>query len=276
MSACAACLARPWLLARLAGHLDRVRDRTLPLLELDNAELVAALGGTATVADARTRPGRVRRRRRPAPSGPAGVELICRCDDDYPAQLAALAAPPAVLHVPGGRQRFLELVAHSPVAIVGARRASPYGLDVARVSGARTGRGRPDGGQRDGPGHRYRRPPGRAGQRRRHDRGASRRPRAPLPGVGAGAAPPHRRCRRRRVRAPARDRRAAVDVPGPQPGHRRPRRDDRRGRGPRTLRSPVDRRHRGRAGAAGGSRPRPDHLAAGRRAAWAAARPTRP
>ena len=44
-------------------------------------------------------------------------------------------APPAVLHVAGGLERLLELVAADPVAIVGSRRASPYGLDVARSLG---------------------------------------------------------------------------------------------------------------------------------------------
>lgn len=134
MTACAACLARPWLLARLAGHLDRVRDRTLDLLELDDGALVAAVGGARRQGlerelgdfDAATA-------RRAAAT--AGVELICRCSDEYPAALRALAAPPAVLHIAGGGRRFTELSERSPVAIVGARRASPYGLAVARSLG---------------------------------------------------------------------------------------------------------------------------------------------
>jgi DNA processing protein len=40
-----------------------------------------------------------------------------------------------VLHVAGGLERLLELVAQDPVAIVGARKASAYGLDVARSLG---------------------------------------------------------------------------------------------------------------------------------------------
>ena len=123
MSACAACLARPWLLARLAGHLDRVRDRALALLELDNAELIAALGGTATgpswsASWPRSTPPPHRRR-----AAPAGVELICRCADGYPAQLAALAAPPAVLHVAG-----------RPAAVPGTGRPQPGG-DRGRAPG---------------------------------------------------------------------------------------------------------------------------------------------
>jgi DNA processing protein len=134
MTACAACLARPWLLARLAGHFDQVRDRAGALLELDDAELVAALGGRDRDHVKRDLAGfdATAARRQAAR---AGIELICHCADDYPARLAGLTAPPAVLHVKGGLARFLELAAHSPVAVVGARRGSPYGLGVARSLG---------------------------------------------------------------------------------------------------------------------------------------------
>ncbi len=65
----------------------------------------------------------------------AGIETICRCERRYPARLRALPSPPAVLHVAGDLERFLELAEEDPVAIVGARRASPYGLEVARSLG---------------------------------------------------------------------------------------------------------------------------------------------
>ena len=65
----------------------------------------------------------------------AGVETICRCRPDYPPRLRALDNPPAVLHVLGGLDRLLELAAGDPVAIVGARRASRYGLEVAFALG---------------------------------------------------------------------------------------------------------------------------------------------
>ena len=47
---------------------------------------------------------------------------------------------PRVLHVVGGLDRFLELTARDPVAIVGARAASSYGTGVARSLGAALGR----------------------------------------------------------------------------------------------------------------------------------------
>ncbi len=40
-----------------------------------------------------------------------------------------------MLHVGGGLERFLEVASSDPVAIVGARRASGYGLEVARSLG---------------------------------------------------------------------------------------------------------------------------------------------
>jgi DNA processing protein len=69
----------------------------------------------------------------------AGLELICRCDPRYPPRLRELAGPPAVLHAAGGLERLLELVDRDPVAIVGSRKASPYGLEVARALGRNLG-----------------------------------------------------------------------------------------------------------------------------------------
>ena len=131
---CRECLRRTWLLGRLAGHLDQVRDRIDALLELSDGELIAAVAGPR-IADvsgeyrdfdalaARTR------------STGAGLATVCRCDPGYPERLRALAAPPAVLHVLGGTDRLRELAAAQPVAVVGARRAAPYGLEIAGALG---------------------------------------------------------------------------------------------------------------------------------------------
>jgi DNA processing protein len=134
MRACDRCLARGWLLARLSGHLDRVRSRIDALLGLDDAELIdavagdgkAELGSALTRFDAGEARGRVRG---------AGLEAICRCDPEYPPRLTALPRPPSVLYVAGGLERCLGLLGGEPVAIVGARRASSYGNDVARSLG---------------------------------------------------------------------------------------------------------------------------------------------
>ena len=129
--ACDACLRRTSLLQALAGHLDAVRGRIEALLALSDDELIEAVGGDeraalrghATTFDPETARGRC---------AATGLEAICRCDPGYPPPLLALPAPPAVLHVAGGLARLTELIAEDPVAVVGARRASAYGLDVAR------------------------------------------------------------------------------------------------------------------------------------------------
>ncbi|HLH65446.1 MAG TPA: DNA-processing protein DprA [Solirubrobacteraceae bacterium] len=150
--ACEECLARAWLLERLAGHLEVARAAALRLLALDDGGLIDAVakGARREVRSelARLDPGRARAR-----LAAAGVAAVCRCDPRYPARLRDLPAPPAVLHVatrapaaasagpsadvagadPGADPiaRLLALARGPSVAIVGARRASPYAVQVA-------------------------------------------------------------------------------------------------------------------------------------------------
>ncbi len=132
--ACDRCVARSWLLGRLAGHLERARGRIELVLRLADEELIAAVGGRQRARLAlELEHLDVEQARELAHA--AGLQLICRCDPAYPARLRGTASPPAVLHVAGGLQRFLSLAAGDPVAIVGARQASSYGLDVARSLG---------------------------------------------------------------------------------------------------------------------------------------------
>lgn len=134
--ACDGCLARPWLLDRLSGHLDRLRRDIGALLALDDDDLVAAAAPREREAIMRERDAFCPESAR-AQSEAAGLELVCRCEPVYPAGLAALAAPPAVIHVAGGRDRLHSLCECECecVAVVGARRASDYGLEVARSLG---------------------------------------------------------------------------------------------------------------------------------------------
>ena len=132
--ACTSCLRRARLLGLLSGHLDAVRAEIGDVLALEDRELIAAVGGR--------RQRQLKRCLARAGATPmlraareAGLELICRCQPGYPARLGQLAAAPAVLYVTGNLDRFLAMVAEDPVAIVGARRASAYGLDVARTLG---------------------------------------------------------------------------------------------------------------------------------------------
>ena len=263
--ACDRCTARTWLLGRLAGHLECARSRIDQVLALDDDELLLAVGGVQESVVRRELGvldlDKVRARARAA-----GLETVCRCDPAYPPALERLAAPPAVLHVAGGLERLLELVAADPVAIVGSRRASPYGLDVARslgrglafsgitiVSGMALGiDSAAHAGALD------------AGRPTVAVLPASRRP--SLPRRQARAAPPDRRHRGGGVRARAGPRRAALDVPGAQPDHRGARGDDRRGRGGGALGRAADGGAGARARPAGRSGPGARHHAAGGRA----------
>ena len=139
MTACSECLRRTWLLMRLGSHLEAVRERLDEVLALSDRDLMDAIGGErrdAVRAELRRLDaGELRGR-----SAAVALELICRCDPAYPSRLLDLESPPAVLHVAGGLERFLELVAGEPCAVVGSRRASEYGLDAARALGRGLGR----------------------------------------------------------------------------------------------------------------------------------------
>jgi DNA processing protein len=132
--ACDGCVRRSWLLAHLGGHLQHHRRRIGELLALSDDELIEAVGGRAAseirAAFAAFDAAALHRR-----VEGARLETLCRCGPDYPRPLCDLDAPPAVLYVAGGRERFAALLEGDPVAIVGSRRASDYGLEVGRQLG---------------------------------------------------------------------------------------------------------------------------------------------
>lgn len=132
---CDGCLQRGLLLREIAGRIDRLvargaSDRARDLLALDDLELAAAAG---------LAPGRL-----PEECSASGVErlreelggldcwAVCRHDPDWPAELGRLgAAEPRALYGAGERAHLRELHGGLPVTVVGARRAGPYGLEVA-------------------------------------------------------------------------------------------------------------------------------------------------
>lgn len=132
--ACDRCLARPWLLGALSGHLDQQRADIDELLALGDEDLIAAVGGALREELARLLESfdadSARWR-----ALDAGLEPICGCDAAYPPRLKQLSSAPAVLYVAGGLDRFLALASADPVAVVGARKASPYGTEIARSLG---------------------------------------------------------------------------------------------------------------------------------------------
>jgi DNA processing protein len=132
--ACAACVRRSWLLCRLGGQLEycaRDRGRLQALLAVEDGELIDALGGR--------RRGELRGEYDSfevrAPRRCAGAQALCRHDPRYP--LALLDAPgapgaPRMLNVLGGAERLAELCSAPAVAILGSRRPSDYGREMAR------------------------------------------------------------------------------------------------------------------------------------------------
>ena len=142
MNACDACLRRTWLVERLSGYLDYQRNRVDVILGLDDQTLInfwIEIRASRGIDDQLEREyqefgadqAEAARRR----AQEAGLELICVCDESYPHRLRRLYGPPAVVHVAGGMARFLELARADPVAIVGTRRPTSYGTEVAQVLG---------------------------------------------------------------------------------------------------------------------------------------------
>jgi DNA processing protein len=134
MTACDACLRRSWLLGRLGGHLEHQRAHIGALLALSDSQLIEAVGGSRREEigrelarfDADAARGCAER---------AGIGVVCRCDPLYPVRLRDLDASPAVLHLRGEAERLARMIERDPVAIVGARKGSPYGVDLARSLG---------------------------------------------------------------------------------------------------------------------------------------------
>jgi DNA processing protein len=129
-AACDACLRRTALVVAMSGWLDvewRRRDVAPRVLALSDEDLLAI--GTEEL---RARYERFDAAAARAIAERAGVVPVCRCAEAYPPRLRALPDPPAVLHVLGDPAALNTTEA---VAIVGARRATGYGLDVSRALG---------------------------------------------------------------------------------------------------------------------------------------------
>lgn len=132
------CLRRSHLLGALAPRIAAVvaspSPRIAGLLTLDEQELIQAVAGPR--ADAGRRfleafdPDDAR-----AQAASRGVGALCRHAAGYPSGLLDLSDPPSVLYHTGDADRLSELVGAPAVALVGARRASEYGLEVARSLG---------------------------------------------------------------------------------------------------------------------------------------------
>ncbi|HEY7074935.1 MAG TPA: DNA-processing protein DprA [Solirubrobacteraceae bacterium] len=131
MTACDDCLRRTDLIAAIAGRLQvefKTRGAPARVLALpDDALLAVAAGPGVARRYAGFDPASARRA-----CSDAGLAPVCRCSSAYPRSLLDLPDPPAVLHVLGEPRVLQEPCA---VAVVGARRASTYGTEVAHAFG---------------------------------------------------------------------------------------------------------------------------------------------
>jgi DNA processing protein len=144
-TACDTCLRRTWLVARLAGAIEIARHekRVLrELLALRDDKLIAALGdaagGDVAAEFEKADPAELR-----AAADAAALAAVCRHDRRYPLFAPYLRDKPAVLFIAAAAEdplgRLIRLVGDRngsgapAVSIVGSRRASPEGLEIARA-----------------------------------------------------------------------------------------------------------------------------------------------
>jgi DNA processing protein len=138
IDACDGCLRRAFLVAhlapRIAGLLDHPAPRIAGLLALpDDAFVAAAAGDDRDGAWAFLDGFEVEWAREALAS--FEVVALCRHADEYPAPIQELADPPAVLFGLGAVDALRALRVDPAVTVVGSRRASPYGTEVAYALG---------------------------------------------------------------------------------------------------------------------------------------------
>ena len=134
VAACATCLRRGGLVGllapRIAAALDRPRRPAAGVLALGDEDLVAAVGG-ARAAEARDFLAAFDEAGARAGLERAGVGAVCRHAAAYPSALLRLDDPPALLYHTAPAEGLASLLDGPSAAVVGARRASAYGLEVA-------------------------------------------------------------------------------------------------------------------------------------------------
>jgi DNA processing protein len=137
--ACPECLRRARLLAHLAPYIEKIAtgasgSRSPELLRLSNLDLAeAAAPRVATQVLAEVEAVAERRLERDLDAG--GCWACCRHDALYPAGLRDAADAPWALFGRGDPALLTSLEPPAAVTVVGARRATSYGREVARGLG---------------------------------------------------------------------------------------------------------------------------------------------
>ena len=137
--ACDGCLQRSWLIGSLAERIEDSlsgRPGSLPreLLRLPDQELAGAVGGRDGLAFLERSREREPTRLRTAIRG-AHCWACSRHDGGYPRRLLDLRDVPAVLFGRGDARLLAELDERTTVTIVGSRRPSAYGRELAEGLG---------------------------------------------------------------------------------------------------------------------------------------------
>jgi DNA processing protein len=137
--ACPDCLRRSWLLASLGPYVERIAtgkvgSRSPELLRLGNEDLVAA-AAPKVAAQLLGRAGALAERHLAAELAAAGCWACCRHGDLYPGGLRDAADAPWALIGRGDPGLLGGLEPFGTVTIVGSRRATSYGREIARELG---------------------------------------------------------------------------------------------------------------------------------------------
>jgi DNA processing protein len=138
-TACPDCLRRSWLLGLAAPYIERTQlssrgpDR-LALLGLSNEDLSAAVA-PKQAQSMLTQIEALDPDYFAAKLSATGCWAVCRHDDRYPGTLREIGAAPWALIARGDSALLADIAWAESVSIVGSRRATTYGREVARSLG---------------------------------------------------------------------------------------------------------------------------------------------
>jgi DNA processing protein len=138
-NACLECLRRSWLLAALGPYVEKIAtgevgSRSPELLRLSNEDLVE-VAAPKVAGQLLARIAALSERRLSEELRLAGCWACCCHDGLYPAQLRDAADAPWALIGRGSPKLLDGLEPYEVVTIVGARRATSYGREIARELG---------------------------------------------------------------------------------------------------------------------------------------------
>ncbi|MEA2423667.1 MAG: processing protein, partial [Thermoleophilaceae bacterium] len=133
--ACDACMHRANVIATIAPRIESLLQkpgkRISQVLALDNEALVEALVAPERKDEVRKGARGFRPELAREAAADAGMETLCRHTRRYPESLLPLPDAPPVLWMTGATGRWDALVSSPGVAIVGSRRPSAYGTEIA-------------------------------------------------------------------------------------------------------------------------------------------------